>query len=126
MSDSHVPGDTSDESMDTFVRDLFNASVERVEPDDNQARVFVDIVSQQTRSARRQRLLRRVMLTGMLALLAIPGQDLAMVFTEVALTELVRLDNVLVSVLLAPVNTVGGVLSLVLFTLRMVYRRLLY
>ena len=59
-----------------------------------------------------------------LALLGIPLQDVALELTEVLILTLVAIDNSLVAQLLAPINTVGGLLSLVLLVIRAVHRRL--
>ncbi len=85
---------------------------------------FTARVMGQTRRLRRRRIVRRVSLGLGLALLAVPLQDVAVALTHVLVITLVDLDNALLATLLAPVNTVGSVLSAVLLLLRAGHRRL--
>ena len=86
---------------------------------------FTESVMAQTRRMRRRRIAQRVMIGLLLAAVSIPAQDLGLAIAELAMVQLVEVDNQLAAGVLAPINTVGGVLSVVLLFLRTVYRRML-
>jgi len=71
----------------------------------------------------RRKLRSRVLWGAALALIAIPLQDVGVALTLVFATALVPLAPGVVADLLAPINSVGSVLSLVLLTIRWLYRR---
>jgi hypothetical protein len=58
------------------------------------------------------------------ALLAIPLQDAAVPVAQFVLTSVVEVDNQLLAQILAPINSVGAVLSAVLLLTRAAHRRL--
>ena len=70
------------------------------------------------------RILRRALLALVLSLLAIPGQDLALAVSQLMIVRLVEIESALAAEVLAPVNSVGGMLSVFLFGLRAAHRRL--
>ena len=84
---------------------------------------FVVDVKQGMARVSREKLRSRVLLGAGLALLAIPAQDLGLALTFVFATALIPLAPGLVADLLAPLNSVGSVLSLVLLLIRWLYRR---
>ena len=59
-----------------------------------------------------------------LALIAVPLEDFVLGITHFLLLTLVELDNTLIADLLAPVNSVGSLLSLILLTLRIAHKQL--
>lgn len=80
----------------------------------------------QTALVRRHRwtLARRACFALGLALLLAPVQDVALDLSAVLLTRLVEIENRLAAELLAPINTVGGIVSLSLLGIRLAHRRL--
>ncbi len=102
------------------VTDWFSNSAAPVDETD-----FTDRVMAETRALRRRKIARRAMLGLLLAALSIPLQDIGIAVAEVAMVQLVEINNQLAAEVLAPINSVGGVLSAVLLFLRTVYRRLL-
>jgi hypothetical protein len=60
----------------------------------------------------------------LLALLVPPLQDFGLAVTEILLISLVSFEGGLLAELLAPVNTVGTVVSFALFGMRAFYRQL--
>ncbi len=70
------------------------------------------------------RMLGRALLALALSLLAIPGQDLALAASQLMIVRLVEIESALVAELLAPINSVGGLLSLFLLGLRAAHKRL--
>ena len=85
---------------------------------------FLSRTLERTDALQRRRWLRRVGVGLLLSLLAMPLQDFALAITPVLAQSLVDVDAGLVTELLAPVNSVAGLLSAVLLTLRAAHRRL--
>lgn len=85
---------------------------------------FVADVLRETRRLRRRRIMLRALLAAATSLVAIPMQDMALGLVAVLTLTLVPIDNLLLSQLLMPINTVGGLLSLVILGLRLAHRRL--
>ncbi len=69
-------------------------------------------------------IVRRILLGIAFALITIPLDDIVLGFTHFLLLTLVELDNTLIADLLAPVNSVASLLSLILLTLRIAHKRL--
>ena len=86
--------------------------------------VFTQTVMEEINRVRRWQFAQRVALAITLALMSIPAQDIGLIIAEALLTELVNVPNQLAAVVLAPINSVGGVLSVVLLLLRAMHRRL--
>lgn len=86
---------------------------------------FTDSVMAEARRLRRRKIALRVLLAVLLALISIPAQDLGMAIAQVAMVQLVEINNQIAAEVLAPINSLGGVLSAVLLFLRTVYRRML-
>lgn len=85
---------------------------------------FTAAVMSEADSLRRRKIARRV-LTGLaVSAVSFPLQDVALDFAQVMMTSLIELDNTLAAQLLAPINSVGGVVSALLLGLRIVYRRI--
>ena len=59
-----------------------------------------------------------------LALVSDPLTDAALLLAGALSVQLFAIDSSLAAQLLAPINTVGGLLSLLLLTLRILYKRL--
>ena len=85
---------------------------------------FTQSVLQEVDRARRWKIARRVMLALALALISIPAQDIGLIIADAFLAQLVNVPNQTVAVVLAPINSVGGVLSMVLLLIRAIHRRL--
>ncbi len=85
---------------------------------------FVDTVVGELDGVRRSKVMRRIALGTLIALLAIPLQDVGLLTAHALMINLVELEAGLVAQLLAPINTVGGVLSAVLLCLRSAYLRI--
>jgi hypothetical protein len=75
---------------------------------------------------KRHVIVRRVLLGLALALIAIPLEDAALVLTQWLVLSLVKIDSGLLADLLAPINSVGSLLSMVLLALRVGYKRLFH
>jgi len=93
-------------------------------PDAQASTAFTTEVLDGTSRLRRRRLIRRALLGLLLSLLLPPLQDFGVALTQVLMISLVQLEAGLVGQLLAPINSVGAVLSAVLFSLRLVHKRL--
>ncbi len=89
--------------------------------DDSQ---FMRSVNGRVLRLRRQRRYMRLTAGILLAVLMMPLQDVALAVSELMITTLFSIENALAAQLLAPVNTVGALLSAVLLALRAVHRRL--
>ena len=85
---------------------------------------FTSGVMTRTDTLKRKVIVRRICVGLLLALLGIPLQDFALALTQVLVISLIELDNQLVAQLLAPVNSVGSLLLIVLFGLRVVHKRI--
>jgi hypothetical protein len=85
---------------------------------------FLTRTMQRTDTLTRRRVVRRIGIALLLGLLAMPLQDFALAVTPVLAQSLIDLDAGLATQLLAPVNSVAGLLSMVLLTLRAAHRRL--
>lgn len=97
------------------------ARADRTIADDN----FSVEVIEKAGDQRRKTIIRRLLLGALFSLAAIPLQDFALAMVEILAVSLIELEGRLVAQLLAPINSVGALLSLVLFSLRAVYARLL-
>jgi hypothetical protein len=73
---------------------------------------------------KRRRLIRRVLLGFAFALIAIPLEDIGLVLAQFLLSSLVEIDDSLAAELLAPINSVGSLLSFVLLSLRVAHKKL--
>ncbi len=73
---------------------------------------------------KRRRIIRRVLLGFVFALIAIPLQDYGLALAQFLLSSLVEVDDSLAAELLAPVNSVGSLLSFVLLSLRVAHKKL--
>ncbi|MGI9327055.1 MAG: hypothetical protein ACR2PZ_17690 [Pseudomonadales bacterium] len=87
------------------------------------AQDFAETVMRRVEQHKRRKLYRRLVLGLALALLLPPLRDLGLVLTQVLMVTIVELDNALVGQLLAPINSVGGLLSLVLLGLKLMHMR---
>ncbi len=104
------------ETRDTTLQTLFaNAEQDLVEE------TFTSQVMSQTDTLKRNKLIGRIGLGLMLALLALPLQDMALVLMQIPLIDL---GDGWLTQILAPLNSVGSLLSLGLIGMRMVFRRI--
>jgi len=85
---------------------------------------FTAQVMTQTDKLKRRKVIRRLCVGLLFALLAVPMQDIAMATTHVLVRSLIEVDDSLLAQILAPVNTVGSLLSFVLLGLRLLHNRL--
>ncbi len=78
-----------------------------------------------TRAAglKRRRIFARIALGLVVTVAAAPLREYALTVSELVVTALVAIPPGLLSVLLAPINSVGAVLAFALFVLRLFYRR---
>jgi hypothetical protein len=110
MSDTNQPID---------LQTLFTESAQQIDAD-----AFTSDVMAGTERLRRRKVLLRIGLGMLLALLVPPLQDFGLAVTEILLISLVSFEGGLLAELLAPVNTVGTVVSFALFGMRAFYRQL--
>lgn len=87
---------------------------------------FTTEVMSQVDKLKRRVIIRRVLLGLTIALITIPLEDFVLGLSHFLLLTLVELDNTLVAELLAPVNSVASLLSLILLTLRIAHKRLFH
>ena len=73
---------------------------------------------------KRRAVARRILLGLGLALIGIQLQDYALALSQILVLSVVALDDLLLAQILAPVNTVGSLLSLVVLGLRIVHKRI--
>ena len=85
---------------------------------------FTDQVMERTDSMKHRTLVRRLIIGSVLAVLAVPLQDFALATAQTLAVQLVQIDGQLIGLLLAPINTVGGLLSMVLLGIRAMHPRL--
>ena len=85
---------------------------------------FAGQVMSQTDAIRRKKIIMRICIGLILSLLGIPLQDFALATTQVLGVSLFELDSRLLAQVLAPVNSVGSLLSVVLLGLRVIHKRL--
>lgn len=111
--------DLTDDSRDPQLQALFAAVDTPPEADD-----FGERVMRQVGHAKRRMILRRVCVALAISLIAIPLQDYALALSQVLIVSLVDIESDLVAQLLAPINSVGGLLSVVVLLLRLVHKRL--
>ncbi len=96
----------------------------RTEEQDIAGEAFTTQVMTQTGKLKRRKIIRRICVGLLFALLAVPMQDIAMVTTHTLVLSLIEIDDSLLAQILAPVNTVGSLLSFVLLGLRLFYKRI--
>ncbi|MDA1076388.1 MAG: hypothetical protein O3A63_16765 [Proteobacteria bacterium] len=115
----------STQDLDPFVQNLFGEAFPfesgPVETDDD---AFTRQVLAQTDRMKRRKLLFRIALVLALAIVAVPMQDLVIGLTHVLVQSVFSIEDRLIAQLLAPINTVGTLLSAVLFSIRAVHKRL--
>ena len=73
---------------------------------------------------RKRELVLRGFAAAVIAILAAPLQDLALPLTELLMTSLIEIDSGVLAMILAPINTVGTLLSLGFFGARSAKRKL--
>lgn len=108
----------SEEETDPALRTLFNQQPELP------GEAFSVGVMNRADRLRRMFTLRRIVIALVFAAFAAPLQDAGLAATEVLLISLIDIDNMLLAQLLAPINSVAAALSIALFMLRAVHRRL--
>ena len=86
--------------------------------------VFTERVMPQVDRLRRRKFMMRAILAMIVATFAVPFKDGALALSQVMIVSLIELEAGLVAELLAPINSVGGVLSIVLLILRATHKRL--
>lgn len=84
---------------------------------------FSERITTRTAEIRRRRIVGRVVLGLMITVGAAPLREYGLTASELVVTTLIALPPGVLNVLLAPVNSVGAVLALALFVLRLFYRR---
>jgi hypothetical protein len=109
----------TEEQRDPFLQSLF-AHVEAEVP----AQPFTQQVMSHSKKIKQRLMLRRAVLASLLALVAIALDDFAIAFAQVLIVSLIDIESTLVAQLLAPINSVGGLLSMVLLGIRLFYKRL--
>lgn len=114
----HQP-DVDDLELDPRLTELFARSYTDLAPDN-----FVSEVVDATRHAYRREMLGRLVLGLVVVMAMIPLQDAALELAALLMVQVIELQGGVVAALLAPVNSVGALLSLVLFAIRAAHRRL--
>ena len=109
----------TDQDRDDELQALFAAADEDLDGQDFSREVMAG-----TERLRRRRIARRASVALGLSLLAMPMQDVALAVSQMLIVSLVELEGGLVAELLAPINSVGGLLSAVLLLLRLAHKRL--
>ena len=109
---------TADE-RDPQLQALFAAQAKELPAEPFTANIVAEV-----NRRRRRAIVWRVLIALTLALLSIPLKDVALQFTQLLVVALVEIENQLVAQLLAPINTVGGLLSVTLLLMRAAHRRL--
>ncbi len=109
----------SNESRDPFLDQVFCQLDE-----DLPSTAFTEMVMAQADQQKRWRIARRVAVAILLGLIGIPLQDFALALAHILAVSLIDLERGLVAQLLAPVNSVGALLSVVLLGLRIVHKRI--
>lgn len=107
------------ESRDPQLQALF-AAVDAELP----AQPFAAELLEQVAHARRKAIARRAVIALMLALVGIPLQDYALAFAELLIVSLIEIENQLAAQVLAPINSVGGLLSITLLVIRAAHKKL--
>lgn len=109
----------SDHTPDNSLQQMFAQSNQELAGD-----AFTTEVMSRVDKLKYRVIVRRVLLGLAFALITIPLEDVVLGLTHFLLLTLVELDNSLVADLLAPVNSVASLLSLILLTLRIAHKRL--
>ncbi len=91
---------------------------------DTQDAIFVGTVMAGVTRLKRRRRIGKALLALSLMLVGVPLQDLALGLSELLMVTLLPVSDGIAGQLLAPVNTVGALLSAVLLGLRVFYKRL--
>jgi len=109
----------TEHDRDDLLRETFaNANVELAGDS-----FTADVMSQADRLKRRL-IIRRILVGLVFSLIAIPLEDFVLAFSQFLLMSLVELEDSLAAQLLAPVNSVAGLLSFFLLALRIAHKRL--
>ncbi len=113
----------TDNTADPRLQTLFAEAQQELVDD-----AFTDLVMEQTGNFKHRKTAVRIsqglVLVLALALLAIPLQDAGMALTQVLLMSLIELEDGPLNQLLAPANSIGGLLSTVLLGLRLIHKRI--
>ena len=86
---------------------------------------FVSLTMTQVNQQYRRNIVWRMALGALFVLIAIPIQDLTLALAPLFLTRLIDVPNQLVADLLAPVNSVGSLVSLILLGVRLTQKKLM-
>lgn len=114
-----MTSNTNDDERDPALQALF-AGADRDLHGDN----FEDQVMIQTTEPRRRKLARRAGLALLAAGAVVALQGVALHTSQLLLTSLIEIEHALTAELLAPINSVGGLLTAALLLLRSAYKRL--
>lgn len=109
----------SQDDRDPALETLFAGAEEHLD-----AETFTTTVMSRTATLRRRKILRRVCLMALLALVGIPLQDYGLALSQAFVVQVFPIDDALLAQLLAPVNTVGALFSAMVLGLRILHRRL--
>jgi len=104
---------------DPLLETAFLSAVRNLDDD-----AFLTETLTRTDVLKRRRMIRRAAIGASLSLLAIPLQDFALAATPVLMHSLVDLPTGWIAQMLAPANSVAGLLAMVLLTLRAAHKRL--
>ena len=109
----------SEQNPDSSLQQMFAYSNQELAEDS-----FTTDVMSQVDKLKYRVIARRILLGIAFALITIPLDDIVLELTHFLLQTLVELDNSLIADLLAPVNSVASLLSVILLTMRIAHKRL--
>ena len=88
--------------------------------------LFTQSVLTEAEQLKRRLLIRRILIAVALFALSIPLEDYVLSLSQVLLVSLVELPDSLASQLLSPVNSVGGLLSVVVLSTKVMHKKLFH
>ena len=87
---------------------------------------FTKNVLTEAEQVKRRLLIRRILIGVAVFALSIPLEDFVLALSQVLLVSLYELPDSLASQILAPINSVGGLLSVIVLSMRLMHKRLFH
>lgn len=113
---------TQTDSLDPQLQHLFTQAAEAEQLDETQ---FLRTMRAQIDQQYRRNILWRVGLGLLVVLAAMPIQDVVVALAPLFVTRIIDVPNQLVADLLAPINSIGSVITLALLGVRLTQKRLM-